>query len=376
MLRSVWIALALGSTVARADPLVAVVRTCDIPPIPTVSAAPPPAAYPYRLPDAAGAAPTLDFYAPADRHRGPRPPLVVVIHGGAWAAGSKRQAAIADEARVLAGQGYAVASLDYSLIDGSGPGTGRFPASVRDALCAVKWLKGRSAALGFDPARIAVLGHSAGGYLAAMIGVLGAREQDFDAQFGVDPLCGDNAVTAAVAGVAAYYPVTDLFALHEAATAAPSPPAGDDEQVASRSAWGIARRYLGAAAADDPALEKEASPFWRIGRMPLPPFFVVAGARDRVVPNLQATAFAARLNAFGHAVQGAVVGHGEVGTLDHGFYPFDDAATAAVEDGTYGLALTPAQVHAMLQPSSCTLLAFLEAATSDRRGRGASPVRP
>lgn len=371
MPRSVRVALllaVLASTVARADPLVPVTRSCAIPQVPSASAVPPPTTHRYKRPDAAGSAPSLDLYAPSDGRRGPRPPLVVVIHGGAWTGGSRRQAAIADEARRLAGQGYAVASVDYGLVDGSGPGTGRFPASVQDALCAVKWLKGGAAALGFDPARIAVLGHSSGGYLAAMIGVLGAREQGFDARFGVDPLCGDNQLTAEVAGVAAYYPVTDAVTLHDDAAAADGP-------NAATSAWGILRRYLGPAAADDPMVERVASPFWWVGRGPLPPFFVVAGARDSVVPVGQTTRFAARLAAFGHTVQRSVVGHGDVQTLDHGFYPFDDAATAAIEDGTYGLGLTAADAHALLQPSSCTLLSFLDAATSDRRGQAAALAR-
>lgn len=107
----------------------------------------------------------LDFYAPAyvkDVLQKPRP-CVVVIHGGGWDGGDRTQLA-AWNARWVA-QGYAVAAISYRLAPQS-----IWPAQREDVLAALAWLKTHARPLEIDPARLVLLGRSAGGQLATAVG--------------------------------------------------------------------------------------------------------------------------------------------------------------------------------------------------------------
>ena len=88
-------------------------------------------------------------------------PLVVLIHGGGWVIGDRT--GLDSIAKLLAGQGYVAASVDYRLLK-------KFPAPVEDVRCAVKWLRANASAYSIDPSRVAALGTSAGAHLAGMLG--------------------------------------------------------------------------------------------------------------------------------------------------------------------------------------------------------------
>lgn len=112
----------------------------------------------------------LDFYRPGaakDASQEPRPCLVV-IHGGGWDGGDRSQLA-GWNARWVA-QGYAVAAVSYRLAPQS-----IWPAQGEDVRAAIRWLKANAARLEIDPARLVLLGRSAGGQLATAVGY-GARD--------------------------------------------------------------------------------------------------------------------------------------------------------------------------------------------------------
>jgi acetyl esterase/lipase len=92
--------------------------------------------------------------------------MLVWFHGGGLTAGDKAEATQADIARSLAARGIAVASVNYRLSPRA-----TFPAYVDDAAASVAWVLEQVAAYGGDPDKVFVSGHSAGGYLAAMVGV-------------------------------------------------------------------------------------------------------------------------------------------------------------------------------------------------------------
>ncbi|HEX9824325.1 MAG TPA: alpha/beta hydrolase [Actinomycetota bacterium] len=98
-------------------------------------------------------------------------PAILVIHGGGWSAGSR--ADVAPVARALAGAGFAAFAIDYRLAPAH-----PYPAAVEDAAAAVRWVRRQADRYGIDPTRIAALGGSAGGHLAAMLGVLGSGPRD------------------------------------------------------------------------------------------------------------------------------------------------------------------------------------------------------
>jgi acetyl esterase/lipase len=116
-----------------------------------------------RVPTSAGPRDlALDLYLPSSSS-GPLP-CVVWIHGGAWRAGTRANPTCAH----LVNYGFAVASIDYRLSD---PAVGTWPAQLHDCKGAIRWLRANAATFGLDPDRFAVWGDSAGGHLAAMVGV-------------------------------------------------------------------------------------------------------------------------------------------------------------------------------------------------------------
>lgn len=105
----------------------------------------------------------FDLYLP-ETGEGPFP-LFVHIHGGGFAFGDKRDDHM-DAYLLGIKRGYAVASIEYRL-----SGEAVFPAAVLDCREAIRYLKTHAGELCVDPDRIAVLGGSAGGNLAAMLGM-------------------------------------------------------------------------------------------------------------------------------------------------------------------------------------------------------------
>ena len=89
-------------------------------------------------------------------------PTVVFFHGGAWQSGNKNFYLFAGVA--LARQGYAVAIPNYRLYPEAG-----FPDFLADCAQAVAWVRSNLALLGGDPARLFLMGHSAGAYNAVML---------------------------------------------------------------------------------------------------------------------------------------------------------------------------------------------------------------
>jgi len=92
-------------------------------------------------------------------------PLVVFVHGGGWSRGDKRMMDGSDKLRHWQAAGYAVASLNYRLVPDAG-----VEQQAQDVAAAVALLKRDARQLGTDPKRIALVGHSAGAHLVALVG--------------------------------------------------------------------------------------------------------------------------------------------------------------------------------------------------------------
>lgn len=103
----------------------------------------------------------VDYWAGHARNA----PLVVFAHGGGWKRGDKRMMHGSDKLAHWREQGYAVASVNYRLVPEA-----TVEQQAADVAAAVAALKARSGQLGFDPARIALVGHSAGAHLVALVG--------------------------------------------------------------------------------------------------------------------------------------------------------------------------------------------------------------
>jgi len=103
----------------------------------------------------------LDIYRRPIRGSAPVP-LVLMIHGGSWSGGTRRD--LAPLNNYLAARGYVVASPDYRFAP-----THPFPAARDDVREAVAYLRANAARLGIDPARVVMMGRSAGGELALLV---------------------------------------------------------------------------------------------------------------------------------------------------------------------------------------------------------------
>lgn len=112
-------------------------------------------------------------YGPDDRHRMDvyhrtglvDAPTIVVVHGGGWAFGDKRD--IAELAEVFAQRGLVVAAPNYRLVGSDGRNA--FPVPAQDVACAAAWLTENAHRYGGDPSSMLATGYSAGGHLAAML---------------------------------------------------------------------------------------------------------------------------------------------------------------------------------------------------------------
>ena len=219
----------------------------------------------------------LDLTVPADA---PGPvPLLIWIHGGAWRAGSPRVGdswlGVADPVGAALAAGYALATVQYRF-----SGEAHYPAQRDDVRAAVAALRRLAPEAGLDPARFGAWGESAGGHLAAVLG-LDRREAEPDSE---------------VQAVVAWYAPSDLT------TQGHSP--GSPESL-----------LLGPEAAQQEEARRLAGPLAHVSAA-APPTLLMHGDADRLVPCDQSRRFADALTAAGATAEFVVVpgaGHCFVG---------------------------------------------------------------
>jgi acetyl esterase/lipase len=231
----------------------------------------------------------LDLYLPSVPQAG-RLPLIVWIHGGAFRMGSKEGDADNPLPLDYVTQGYAVASINYRLSQHA-----IWPAQIEDCKAAVRWLRAHAADYGIDAARIASWGPSAGGHLAAMLGVTGA-ERALDVGEHLEQ-------PSAVQCVVDYYGPTDFLLMD-----AQRPPGGmvHDTPDSPES------ELIGGPIQDNKAKTARANPITYVSPS-APPFLIVHGDADPLVPFQQSVILRDALTTAGvsvdfHTVLGG--GHG------------------------------------------------------------------
>lgn len=104
----------------------------------------------------------MDLYLPEKPVTNP-PPVVVMIHGGAWISGSRKE--MAPLALELANRGVAVANIDYRLAPKS-----KWPAQIEDCQEAVLFVRSKAAEYGYSPDKVGAIGGSAGAHLSLLLG--------------------------------------------------------------------------------------------------------------------------------------------------------------------------------------------------------------
>lgn len=204
-----------------------------------------------------GRAEKMDAYLPAARFERPVP-AILMIHGGGWRNGDKAESRTAAICRTLAENGYAVFSTNYLLNVGYRDENNKlhltevaWPRNFYDCKSALRFLRSEARQFGLDPSRIGVMGCSAGGHLALLLGST-TDQPEFNRQ----GLRLDE--SNAVACIVDFYGIADLVGKRI------TPFTGSDRS-------GVA------------AVEKEASPAAYFSKA-TPPVFIAHGTADKVVP--------------------------------------------------------------------------------------------
>lgn len=218
-------------------------------------------------------------------------PVVVVIHGGGWASGLRHFDPIPG---ALARRGIAGVGLDFRLAPKH-----PHPAQVDDIRRAIRWLRANAEDLGVDRERIGVLGASSGGHLAALIATLDDRP-DADAS---DPVERESArVSCCVSLIAPF----DL-----------SP---DPNEIPTDLQVQLVADFLGVKTLDGEEAKRIALERARLASPVTwaspddPPFLIVSGIKDPLIPPTQARKMAARLKVVGVGCELIEIpdgGHGE-----------------------------------------------------------------
>lgn len=245
-----------------------------------------------------GRALTLDVYRP--RTRPERCPTLLQIHGGAWVLGSKNEQGL-PLIMHLASRGWVCVSANYRLSPGAA-----FPAHLVDCKRAVQWIREHGAEHGADPDFLVVTGGSAGGHLAALL-ALTANDREYQPGF--------EQVDTAVRACVSFYGVYDFTDRHGI-----WPHAG--------LAHLLERQVMKVPRATHPEAYAKASPMSRVHR-DAPPFFVVHGDRDTLVPVEEARQFAADLR----RVSAGPVVYAEIPGAQHAFEIFPSVRTTFVVHG-------------------------------------------
>ncbi|WP_197441503.1 alpha/beta hydrolase [Thalassoglobus neptunius] len=221
----------------------------------------------------------LDLYVPKSEGDS-KLPLVVWVHGGGWAQGSKDR--IGSCLWVLKEE-FALASVGYRLTDAA-----TFPAQLEDCQAAIKWLKENSGSRGVDPNRIVVWGGSAGGHLVSLLGTTG------------DP----NDPADDISGVIDWYGPSELLTMQVQRTLPVKLDADAPNSFESK--------LIGGALQENKEKAKKASPVTYVSSDDSP-FLIMHGDKDPLVSVTQSKTLHAKLNEAGvptklHILRGA--GHG------------------------------------------------------------------
>jgi acetyl esterase/lipase len=199
----------------------------------------------------------LDLHSPAKQNG----PLIVYVHGGAWRGGSKSEMPL----KQLVEAGWPVASVDYRLST-----VARFPAQVHDIKAAIRFLRGKEKDLGIDASRVIVAGSSAGGHLAALVGVSNGDKQ-------LEGAVGDYlGKSSDVQGIISFFGASDLTTILSQST-----PHGLSVRMPALDL------LLGGQPDKVEELAKLASPVFHVDKKD-PPLLLFHGDRDPQMPINQA----------------------------------------------------------------------------------------
>jgi acetyl esterase/lipase len=230
-------------------------------------------------------------------------PLVVFIHGGAWLSGhpavSNPTYRKLDYINQMLDAGFAVSCIAYRFTS-----EGPFPMQLHDCKSAIRFLRNRADKFNIDQSRIAVMGDSAGGHLASMVGLTNNLK-------GLEGKVGDPEGSSVVKAVVDWFGPTDFLTMEKQSIG---------RELGSKDAPDSAEsRLLGGPVQETKAAAIAASPITYVSP-DAPPFLIQHGKADRLVAYQQSENLANALREAGcdvtlNLIEGA----------DHCFWGVDGA---------------------------------------------------
>ena len=196
---------------------------------------------------------SLDVFHPTQKNKTART-AILIIHGGGWRTGNRTQHY--PLAQRLANLGYVCITPEYRLSTEA-----LFPAAVYDIKASLRWVRSHAKEYNLDPEKIAVLGFSAGGELAAFMGTTNGLT-DFE---------GKDCLLQSTSNVQAVIDIDGILAFIH-----PESGEGDDSKRTS-----AATNWFGYSKADNPELWKKGSPLTYAGKNTPPTLFINSGV-DRM----------------------------------------------------------------------------------------------
>ena len=217
----------------------------------------------------------LDLYIPQTQ-LSQRLPVLVYIHGGGWLGGSKEDCPGEQVAR----RGYALACINYRLSD-----VAIFPAQIQDTKEAVRWLRANADQYRLDRDHFGAWGPSAGGHLSALLGT----------SAGVERFGDTDSQSSRVQAVCSWYGVSDLTQFPPAFEEPVTPQVWEKYRDVPWFLLTVAvYSVLGGPVSQNLELAAIANPINYIDPSD-PPFLIVHGEQDNVVPISQSAILAQAL---------------------------------------------------------------------------------
>ncbi len=226
-------------------------------------------------------------------------PAIVYYPGGGFTSANHEK--FIEMRMALAKAGFVVVAAEYRTVPD------RYPALINDAKAAVRYLRAHARQFGIDPQRIGVIGDSAGGYVAQMMGTTNGEKQ-FDT--------GDfTEVSSDVQAAATIYGISNLMNIGEgypeAIQEVHKSPAVTEALLIHGPAFAD---FAGESILSDPQKALEASPIGHI-KQGMPPFLIMHGSADKLVSPIQSEQLYRALTEKGNQadyieVEGA--GHGDL----------------------------------------------------------------
>jgi acetyl esterase/lipase len=220
-------------------------------------------------------------------------PMVIFIHGGGWLSGHPAISSPIyrklDCVNKLIEAGFAVSRISYRL-SSEGP----FPMQLHDCKAAIRFLRNRAEVFNLCPKRIGVMGDSAGGHLASLVGLTNG-----DAQ--LEGRVGDKQGSSVVQAVVNWFGPAELLTMEAQSIG---------RELGSKDAPDSAEsRLIGGTLQEHKDLARAASPLTYVTPN-APPFLIQHGTADRLVAFEQSQTLADKLKAAGcdvtlSALQGA-----------------------------------------------------------------------